>query len=181
MKHHPKIGIIGGSGLYQMDSLENIGEYGNSFGQSERMRAKWTSELDFKIKDVRKEEAEYLWFVGDYASYHPRVKNVTIALAKLFHKLGIDFGILGPDEYSDGDSQRLAGERGLFEMLAEKNAKMLSRCEFKEIITTDTVPISDEDKQKLGDKLTIRSIAPLLGEVILRAHQGRSVGEMFNE
>ena len=24
MKHHPKIGIIGGSGLYQMDSLENI-------------------------------------------------------------------------------------------------------------------------------------------------------------
>jgi hypothetical protein len=24
-------------------------------------------------------------------------------------------------------------------------------------------------------------VAPLLGEVILRAHEGRSVGEMFNE
>jgi len=32
-----------------------------------------------------------------------------------------------------------------------------------------------------GKRLTILSIAPLLGEVILRAHQGRSVGEMFNE
>jgi len=49
------------------------------------------------------------------------------------------------------------------------------------IITTDTVPISPENLAKLGDKLTICSIAPLLGEVIRRAHEGRSVGEMFNE
>jgi phosphoribosylpyrophosphate synthetase len=33
----------------------------------------------------------------------------------------------------------------------------------------------------LQERLTILSIAPLLGEVIRRAHQGRSVGEMFNE
>jgi len=43
------------------------------------------------------------------------------------------------------------------------------------------VPIAPEDKALLGDKLEICSIAPLLGEVILRAHEGRSVGEMFNE
>ncbi len=49
------------------------------------------------------------------------------------------------------------------------------------IITTDTVPITPEDRALLGDKLQICSIAPLLGEVILRAHEGRSVGEMFNE
>jgi len=33
----------------------------------------------------------------------------------------------------------------------------------------------------LGDRLHVLSIAPLLGEVIRRAHEGRSVGEMFNE
>ncbi|PIZ26442.1 MAG: ribose-phosphate pyrophosphokinase, partial [Chloroflexi bacterium CG_4_10_14_0_8_um_filter_57_5] len=33
----------------------------------------------------------------------------------------------------------------------------------------------------LGDRLTVISVAPLLGEVIRRAHEGRSVGEMFNE
>jgi ribose-phosphate pyrophosphokinase len=39
-----------------------------------------------------------------------------------------------------------------------------------------------EDKLKpLQERITILSIAPLLGEVIRRAHEGRSVGEMFNE
>jgi ribose-phosphate pyrophosphokinase len=50
-----------------------------------------------------------------------------------------------------------------------------------EIITTDTVPISPAIQGLLGDKLKICSVAPLLGEVIRRAHEGRSVGEMFNE
>ena len=51
----------------------------------------------------------------------------------------------------------------------------------EEIITTDTIPISEEDQQALKGRLTVLSIAPLLGEVILRAHEGRSVGAMFNE
>jgi len=49
------------------------------------------------------------------------------------------------------------------------------------IIATDTVPIPVEKRERLADKLTILSVAPLLGEVIRRAHEGRSVGEMFNE
>ena len=48
----------------------------------------------------------------------------------------------------------------------------------KEIVTTNTLPIPEE---KLLPNMTILSIAPLLGEVILRAHEGRSVGELFNE
>ena len=120
-------------------ALEFSQQYSNPLGESSRKRATWTEELDFEVPIVRKAKRpfEVLWFVGDYASYHPRVKNVTIAFATLLNILGIDFGILGPDEHSDGDSQRLAGERGLFEMLAEKNAKIISRCEFSEIITTD--------------------------------------------
>jgi ribose-phosphate pyrophosphokinase len=43
------------------------------------------------------------------------------------------------------------------------------------------VPISAEKKKTLENRLTVLSIAPLLGEVIMRAHEGRSVGEMFNE
>jgi ribose-phosphate pyrophosphokinase len=51
----------------------------------------------------------------------------------------------------------------------------------KQFITTDTVPIAPEKVALIKDRLTILSIAPLIGEVILRAHEGRSVGEMFNE
>ena len=51
----------------------------------------------------------------------------------------------------------------------------------KKFITTDTVPIAHEKIEQLGDRLAIISASSLLGEVIMRAHEGRSVGEMFNE
>ncbi len=120
-------------------ALEFSQRYGNPLGESPRKRAKWASRLEFDIPVMRKAKrpVDILWFVGDYASYHPRVWNATKAFAKLLHILGIDFGILGPEENSDGDSQRLAGERGLFEQLAEKNGKAFGQYQFNEIITTD--------------------------------------------
>lgn len=48
-------------------------------------------------------------------------------------------------------------------------------------ITTDTIPISAEKKAKFGDRLKVISVASLLGEVICRANEGRSVGQLFNE
>ncbi len=60
-------------------------------------------------------------------------------------------------------------------------AERLSALPVKEIVTTDTVPIPDDKRAKLGDRLQVVSIAPLLGEVIRRAHEGRSVGALFNE
>lgn len=48
-------------------------------------------------------------------------------------------------------------------------------------ITTDTVPIPEDWSDMFGDRLKVLSIAPLLGEVIHRANEGRSVGELFNE
>ena len=61
------------------------------------------------------------------------------------------------------------------------NVALLADLPIKHIITTDTVSISPEKMQPLEGRLTVLSIAPMLGEVILRAHEGRSVGEMFNE
>jgi ribose-phosphate pyrophosphokinase len=51
------------------------------------------------------------------------------------------------------------------------------------LITTNTVPIPARDLEKLKKNriVDILDIAPLLGEVIRRAHEGRSVGEMFDE
>jgi ribose-phosphate pyrophosphokinase len=61
------------------------------------------------------------------------------------------------------------------------SVKRLAALPITELITTDTVPIHPKKVAKFNGRLTVLSIAPLLGEVILRAHQGRSVGEMFNE
>ncbi|NMB87321.1 MAG: ribose-phosphate diphosphokinase [Chloroflexi bacterium] len=66
-------------------------------------------------------------------------------------------------------------------VLSAKASEILAGLPVKEYITTDTIPIIPEKREKLGERLKILSVAPLLGEVILRANQGRSVGEMFNE
>ncbi len=50
-----------------------------------------------------------------------------------------------------------------------------------EYITTDSIPVCAEKHEIFGKRLTVLSVAPLLGEVIRRAHEGRSVGQMFNE
>lgn len=123
-------------GLLQ-EALTNLGRYGNSFGQSERMRARWTAGLEPAIKDIRKEPAEYLWFVGDYASYHAGVRDITRKTAEVFQKAGIDFGILYEAERNSGNDVRRVGEEGLFEMLVEKNLAVLDRCEYQSVVTTD--------------------------------------------
>jgi ribose-phosphate pyrophosphokinase len=58
-----------------------------------------------------------------------------------------------------------------------------SICEslLRQIVVTDTILTSAEKCQSCGDKLMILSVAPLLADVILRIHEGRSVGELFNE
>lgn len=63
-------------------------------------------------------------------------------------------------------------------LLVPPAVERLSRLSLKEIVTTNTVHIPQE---KRLPNMRILSVAPLLGEVILRAHEGRSVGELFNE
>ena len=66
-------------------------------------------------------------------------------------------------------------------IFSKNAAEKLADLPIKQIITTDTVPIPDEKLKHLEGRMTILSISEMLGEVIKRAHEGRSVGEMFNE
>jgi Fe-S oxidoreductase len=118
-------------------ALAKLGRYGNSFGQSERMRAKWTQPIQPAVKDARKTAVEYLWFVGDYASYNAAMLGITQKTAQVFQKIGLDFGILYEGERNSGNDVRRVGEEGLFEMLVDKNMAVLGKCKYQTIITTD--------------------------------------------
>lgn len=120
-------------------ALENTQRYGNPLGESPRKRADWANGIQPPVTLLGRDKrpVDVLWYVGDYPSFHPRVQFTTKALTKILNALGVDFGILGPEENSDGDTQRLAGEHGLFEMLAEKNGRAFSKYRFNQIITTD--------------------------------------------
>ncbi|MBK7455904.1 MAG: ribose-phosphate diphosphokinase [Anaerolineales bacterium] len=66
-------------------------------------------------------------------------------------------------------------------ILSRNGAERLASLPIKHIVTTDSAPLTADKLKKLEGRLTVLSVAPLLGEVIKRAHEGRSVGEMFNE
>lgn len=53
----------------------------------------------------------------------------------------------------------------------------ISSSPVKELVVTDSLPMTNNKKI---DKITVLSMAPLLGEAINRIHTGQSVGELFN-
>ncbi len=110
------------------EAFENTFEYGNPLGESQRKRADWISETKSDVPLMKdKKEADLLWFVECYPAYHGRGKEASAALAKILNTLGSDFGVLGTEEKCSCDSQRLAGEVGLFEEFAEQNIKTFSK------------------------------------------------------
>jgi ribose-phosphate pyrophosphokinase len=101
--------------------------------------------------------------------------------------------IIVDDEVDTGGSIREAvhlvkeqGARNIYvvfvhPVFSANAVERLTALPVSQYITTDTIPIPPEKKNPFGERLTVLSVAPLLGEVIRRAHEGRSVGEMFNE
>lgn len=69
----------------------------------------------------------------------------------------------------------LAFTHGFFTDLTKER---LSQINLKEIILTNTIV---QPEKYILPNMTVLSVGPLLAEVILRAHQGRSVGELFDE
>ncbi len=84
------------------------------------------------------------------------------------------------------EAAKIVRERGALDvylsfthpLLVAPATQRLADTNLKEIVTTNTIDLPAE---KHLPNMTVLSIAPLLSEVIIRAHEGRSVGELFNE
>ncbi len=119
------------------DAMTSLQRYGNSLGKSARKRFEWAKNLPTPLKDAQKEPVDFLWFLGDYAAYHPSSARVSRMVARTLQDAGVDFGVLAKGEKSAGNDVRRTGEEGLFEMLREQNMKALQKADFKQIVTTD--------------------------------------------
>jgi ribose-phosphate pyrophosphokinase len=81
---------------------------------------------------------------------------------------------------------RLVLERGAIDVSVAATHAILSgpaiarlqESPIRQIVVTDTVPLAPA---KRIDKLTVLSIAPIIGQTIQRIHTGASVGSMFKE
>ncbi len=103
--------------------------------------------------------------------------------------------IIVDDEVDTGGSMAEAaflakknGARGIYSVFvhpvfSNPAIEKLAASPITHLIATNTVPIPPEGLKTLKKNriVDILDISPLLGEVIRRAHEGRSVGEMFDE
>jgi Fe-S oxidoreductase len=119
------------------NALQSLAANGNWMSKGKRLRGRWAKEMEFPVKNATEEPVEYLWFVGDTASFDERVIPNTKMVARIFNAAGLDFGILYQNESNAGNDVRRVGEEGLFEQLVEQNMQAFGKAQFQRIVTTD--------------------------------------------
>ena len=110
----------------------------NPWGLSQSERADWAKALPDEVQIVDGTSPlghEYLYWVGCAGSFDDKNKKVTVATAKLLHRAGVDFAILGPSERCTGDPARRSGNEYIFQMLASQNVETLNTIGVTKIIT----------------------------------------------
>ena len=119
-------------------ALENMLRYGNPMGESPRKRAVWTKTASVPVRILAQDPRppDVLWFVECYSSYHPRGQDNARATAKVLHRLGTDFAILGNEEKCAGECGRLSWESGLSNTLMEYTMGILGKYKFNRIATS---------------------------------------------
>ncbi len=64
-------------------------------------------------------------------------------------------------------------------VLAGLGAQRLAQAPVTRVIVSDTIPLSDDKRRVLSDKLVELSVGPMLGDAIKRIHEDRSVSAIF--
>jgi Fe-S oxidoreductase/nitrate reductase gamma subunit len=108
---------------------------GNPWGVEKAERADWAQPLGVKTL-AENPKVDYLYFPGCFKGFDDRNKKVAKALVKILQRMGISFGVLGPEEGCCGDPARRTGNEYLYSMLVEKNLQTFERYHVKKILTT---------------------------------------------
>jgi len=146
------------------DALEGVYKYGNPWGLSPSKRSEWAQDLEVKYVSEG-EKTELLYFVGCAASYDSRAQEVARALVKNLNILGIDFSILGNKETCCGNEVYSLGEKGLFEILVEKNLSLLDQYGINRILTTSP-HCFNAFKNKYGKDLVVQHYTQYFADLI---------------
>lgn len=70
---------------------------------------------------------------------------------------------------------------GVHALLSPPALTRLREAPITEIMVTDTLPLPEDARAELGSKLRVVSVAPLLGDAIVRIHEDRSISELFRQ
>jgi Fe-S oxidoreductase len=119
--------------------LRNVENQGDPWGLGQAKRTEWTETLDFEIPVITgtiPDDIEYLYWVGCAGALDERAKKGVQATARMLHRAGVTFGILGPKESCTGDPVRRLGNEYLYQEQGKMNIETLNSAGAKKIIAS---------------------------------------------
>ncbi len=125
-KHYPK----------KVDMIrDNLSKSHNVFDENNEERAEWVEEMDEPPEHgYVKDSAELVYFTGCVAAYFPLAQQIPIALAEVLEASGVDFTLLGEDEWCCGFPLLGAGLKELFQEFVDHNVEAIRKKQAKEVI-----------------------------------------------
>ncbi len=114
--------------------IDSVGNYDNVWMQPRTGRDRWAREIG--VKDLNKEKADVLYFVGCTYAYKPELKTVPRETATLLLKAGVDLGILGKKEVCCGSPIARIGDSKRFADIAKANIKTFNELGISKIVVS---------------------------------------------
>jgi Fe-S oxidoreductase len=115
------------------ETLRSLQATKNAWRLPKEARIEWEKKCEISIPDYRKEQNEFLLFVGD-TSLMPETQHIPGVVAELLRLGGVDFGTFKEAEVDSGNEAREIGETFLMKQLAEENIDNFKRFSVKKII-----------------------------------------------
>jgi heterodisulfide reductase subunit D len=101
---------------------ENLNESHNVFGEDNEERADWVEDMpDAPDHGYVKEQADVVYFTGCVSSFFPLAQRIPMAVANIFDAAGVNFTLLGEDEWCCGFPLLGAGLGDQLESLIANN------------------------------------------------------------
>ncbi|MBW2000490.1 MAG: (Fe-S)-binding protein [Deltaproteobacteria bacterium] len=147
-------------------ALENTFVQKNPWGRPQSKRSAWTEELDFEIPHVKETKSKRILFTCCIQAYDPRCMTIPVNVARILHRGGVEFGILGAQEACCGNEIRRMGEVGLFEELKGENVARLKEYGVKEVITLSPHCLTAMKKEYGDTGTTVMHYTEVLAELV---------------
>jgi Fe-S oxidoreductase len=119
--------------------LRNVENSGDPWGLGAGQRLAWTEGLDFEVRVVDgtvPDDVEYLYWVGCASALEDRARRTARAVARLLHRAGVGFAVLGPRESCTGDPARRLGNEYLYQVQAQRNIETLDQAGVRKVVAS---------------------------------------------
>jgi Fe-S oxidoreductase/nitrate reductase gamma subunit len=115
-------------------AIGHIEVNGNPFGLAPASRGDWAEGLDLKIM-AEDSAVDLLYFVGCYASFDKRNRDIARSFIQICNAAGLRVGILGKEEKCCGEPPRKLGNEYLYQTTANENIELIRKYQVKRIVT----------------------------------------------